>query len=581
MAFKWVWNQLKGYRLRMALGLIMALFAASLVMINPYLSGSIVDKVIIGKKHELLLKFLAVMIAATLFKTIIRYSFQMLFESVSQNLLFNIRVKIYSRLQELDFDFFDKTRTGDIMNRITYDTDMVRHFIAWVVYNIFENLMIFIFATGMLFWINYVLALILITITPITAFFAFRLAQDVKPTFFAVREQLSQLNSVVQENISGNRVVKAFAKESYEIRKFTRENQAFKQKNLDSAKVWEKYLPVLDSMAGVLIVIVILAGGIMVIKGLLTMGQLVAFNSFIWALTNPLRMSGWLVNDTQRFAASAEKIIALLRTEPKIKGSSSPLKRDRIKGRIEFRNACFSYGEEEVLENVNLKVEPGQTIAIIGPTGSGKSTLVNLICRFYDCTSGELLIDGINIRDYELKNLRDNIAVAMQDIFLFSDTIEGNIAYGVPDAAMNDIINAAEVAGANEFITGFPEGYDTIIGERGVGLSGGQKQRISLARALLKNPSILILDDITSSVDLETEYQIQQNLNTFYGKRTTLIIAHRISSVNNADLIIVLDNGKIIERGNHQDLLNNRGYYYNVFINQYGDFNNIYGTEAG
>ncbi len=581
MAFKWVWNQLKGYRLRMMLGLLMTLCAASLVTVNPYLSGIIVDQVIIGKKYELLFAFLGIMGAVTLFRAIIRYFFQILFESVSQDLLFNIRVKIYSRLQELDFDFFDKTRTGDIMNRITYDTDTVRHFAAWVVYNSFENLIVFILATGMLFWINWLLALILVTVTPITAFFAFRLAQEVKPTFFAVREQLSQLNSVVQENISGNRVVKAFAKENYEIWKFTRENQAFKQKNLDSAKVWEKYLPVLDSMAGVLIVIIILAGGIMVIKGLLTMGQLVAFNSFIWALTNPIRMSGWLINDTQRFAASAEKIIALLGIEPKIKGSGSPVKQDRIKGLIEFRNASFSYGEEEVLENVNLKVEPGQTIAIIGPTGSGKSTLINLICRFYDCTSGELLIDGINIRDYELKNLRNNIAVAMQDIFLFSDTIEGNIAYGVPDAALNDIINAAEVAGAGEFITSFPDGYDTIIGERGVGLSGGQKQRISLARALLKNPSILILDDITSSVDLETEDLIHKNLNALYGKRTTLIVAHRISSVKNADLIIVLDHGNIIEQGNHHELINKKGYYYNVFVNQYGDFDNIRGTEAG
>ncbi len=581
MAFKWVWNQLKGYRLRMGCGLLIVLAASALGMVNPYLSGTIVDKVIVDQQYKLLIPLLAVIIGATLSRAVIRYSFQMIFESVSQNLLLNIRVKMFSKLQELDFDFYDKTRTGDIMNRLTYDTDTVRHFVAWVIYNVFENGMIFIFAIGMLFWINPLLALIMLLVTPITAFFAIRLANDVKPTFFAIREQLSRLNSVVQENISGNRVVKAFAKEDYEIRKFSIENQAYKQKNVDSARVWEKYLPVLDSMAGVLIALIILAGGIMVSNGSLTIGELVAFNSFIWALTNPIRMAGWLINDTQRFAASGERVVELLETEPKIKDSGSPVAKDEIQGKIEFHNVCFSYGDEEVLENVHLTVEPGQTIAVIGPTGSGKSTLMNLICRFYECTSGKLLIDGINIRDFELKTLRDNIAVAMQDIFLFSDTIEGNIAYGVPGATMQDIIHAAEAAGANDFIARFPEGYDTIIGERGVGLSGGQKQRIALARALLKNPPILILDDVTSSVDMETEYEIQHMLNELYGSRTTFIIAHRISSVKNADLIIVLDNGKIIEQGTHQELLNKKGYYYSVFVNQFGDFDNIYGTEAG
>jgi ATP-binding cassette subfamily B multidrug efflux pump len=307
----------------------------------------------------------------------------------------------------------------------------------------------------------------------------------------------------------------------------------------------------------------------------------VAFNSFIWALNNPLRMAGWLINDIQRFAASGEKILSLLATEPKIKNSDSPVKKANLMGKIEFRNVCFSYGEEEVLENVNLKIEAGQTIALIGPTGSGKSTLINLICRFYDCSSGELLIDGVNIKDLAIKDLRDNIALAMQDIFLFSDTIEGNIAYGVPNAPLHDIVNAAEAANANEFITGFPDGYDTIIGERGVGLSGGQKQRIALARALVKDPSILILDDVTSNVDMETEYEIQKMLNTRYGSRTTFIIAHRISSVKNADLIIVLDKGKIMEQGNHHELINKKGYYYSVFNNQYGDFDNIYGVEVG
>ncbi|MGE5607598.1 MAG: ABC transporter ATP-binding protein [Bacteroidota bacterium] len=564
----------------MALGLFLVLICSALAMVNPNISGAIVDRVIIGKEYRLLMGFLAAMIGATLLRSVLRYTFQMNFENISQSLLFNIKVKIYSKLQHLDFDFFDKTRTGDIMNKLTGDTDMVRHFVAWVIYNVFENVTLFIFAIVMLFTINYRIALILLPIALLSGYLNIKLSKEVKPTFFAIREQLSRLNSVVQENISGNRVVKAFAKERYEIEKFSRENNAYKERNIDSAKVWEKYLPVLDSMAGALVVVIILAGGIMVIKGSLTMGELVAFNSFVWAINNPMRMSGWLMNDIQRFSASGEKLMELLNTETRIKNAPLPIVKTRLEGSIEFRKVGFSYGTEEVLEDIDLKIEPGQTVAIIGPTGSGKSTLVNLIGRFYDCTSGELLIDGVDIRKLDLKSLRENIALAMQDIFLFSDTIEGNIAYGVPNAPLKDVEWAADAAKVSEFIHNFPEGYDTIIGERGVGLSGGQKQRIALARALLKNPSILILDDTTSSVDLETEQEIQQTLKSLAHGRTTLIIAHRISSVKNADQIVVLNNGHIIEEGKHNELLRKKGYYYSVFVNQYGDFDNIYGAEV-
>ncbi len=579
--FRWIWGYIREYKYKMLFGLFMVLSVSVLNMINPYISGIIVDRVILGKNVGLLTGLIGIMLGTTLVKSVIRYVFQMNFEYISQNVVFKVRENIYSRLQELDFDFFDRTKTGDIMARMTGDTDAVRHFTAWVIYQIFENLMIFIFAMTMLFTINFYFALILLAVAPFIGFLAYNLAQEVRPTFFAIREQFSRLNSVVQENISGNRVVKAFAKEDYEIFKFQRENDAFRDRNLDSARVWEKYLPVLDSMAGVLLVIMVIAGGVFVIKGYLTLGQLVTFNSFIWALNNPMRIAGWLINDTQRFVAASAKIRILLGTEPKIKNSEFIIKSDTIKGFVEFRNVSFSYGDEKVLEDISFKASPGQTVAIIGPTGSGKSTLVSLICRFYDCDRGELLIDGINVKDMDIRMLRANIAAAMQDIFLFSDTIEGNIAYGVPDASVEQVEWAAGIAGASEFIEGFPEKYDTIVGERGVGLSGGQKQRIALARALLKNPSILILDDTTSSVDMETEHEIHKSLNSFYREKTTFIIAHRISSVKNADMILVIDNGRIIEQGKHEELLAGKGYYYSVFINQFGDFDNVYGQEVG
>jgi ATP-binding cassette subfamily B protein len=443
---------------------------------------------------------------------------------------------------------------------------------AWVIYNIVSNLSIFIFAIISMSMINLKLTLFMISITPIIAFFTLKMTKVVGPTFFAIRESFSRLNSVVQENISGNRVVKAFAREDYEIEKFRKANHNYRENNLKAAGIWEKYLPVLDSLAGTLSVIMILAGGILVINKSMTLGDLVVFNGYIWALNNPMRMSGWLVNDVERFFASTIKIRELLNAEPKIKNDFEIQDVRPIKGNVEFRNVSFNYGKEEILKNVSFKVKRGETIGILGPTGSGKSTLINLMCRFYDSTSGSIYIDGVDITEYDVKTLRSNIAVAMQDIFLFSDTIEGNIAYGNPSASLEQVEKVARVAEAHDFIVDMADGYDTIIGERGVGLSGGQKQRIALARALLKNPSILMLDDTTSSVDMETEFKIQSEVNSIYKNQTNFIVAHRISSVKDANLILVLDDGKIVERGTHDELIQQGGYYYSVYQTQLGDF---------
>lgn len=570
---KWIWKFTKIFKWRMVVGIILVLFVTLLNLINPYLSGVIVDKVIINGDKKILIPLLLIMIGVILVKSIIRYYYQMNFEHVSQNIIFNLREDIYKRLQELDFDFYNQNRTGDIMARMTGDMDAVRHFLAWVVYQVLENATIFIFAVGFMAYINLKFTLIMIAITPIIGYFAYKMTIEVKGTFSAIREQFAKLNSVVQENISGNRVVKAFSREGYEIQKFTKENVGYREKNIESARIWEKYLPVLDSLAGMLSVVMILAGGIMVINKSLSLSDLIVFNGLIWALNNPMRMAGWLINDIQRFNASANKIHGLLETETKIKTPKSASVHG-IKGNVQFKNVSFGYEDGEVIKNVSFEARPGQTIGIIGPTGSGKSTLVNLICRFYDVTEGEVLIDGVNVKEWDVRKLRNNIAVAMQDIFLFSDTIEGNIAYGVPEAPMERVRQVAGLAGAHEFITEMPEGYDTIVGERGVGLSGGQKQRIALARALLKNPAVLILDDTTSAVDMETEHEIQKALKTVFSSRTNFIIAHRISSVKNADLILVVDDGEIIERGRHEELLSKKGYYYSVYSNQLGNFDN-------
>jgi ATP-binding cassette, subfamily B, multidrug efflux pump len=572
-SLRWAWSYIRHYKGKLIIGLLLALAVSALNMVNPYLAGRMVDDVMYGEKTGMLWTLLTFMIGTTIVRTSVRYGYQIMFEKISQNVIFRMRENLYDRLLQLDFAFYDRTKTGDIMARMTGDLEAIRHFTAWTIYMIFENATIFIFAIVFMFTIHPPLALAILSIAPVIAFFAFRLSRDVKPTFTEIRNQFAKLNSVVQENISGNRVVKAFAKESYEIEKFSAENEAFRDRNLQSAKVWEKYLPVLDSLAGVLTVVMILVGGMMVITGSLTMGELVIFNSLIWALNNPMRMAGWLMNDLQRFIASAEKVEELLLTKSQMmNGIEKREIQDMTAGTVVFDRVYFSYGDGMVLEDVTFEANPGQTVGIIGPTGSGKSTLVNLLSRFYDTTSGTIKVGDRNVKEWNIHQLRSSMGMVMQDIFLFSDTIEGNIAYGNPNATLEDVQAAARKAEAHEFITTLPEGYDTIVGERGVGLSGGQKQRIALARALLKDPSILILDDTTSSVDIETEERIQNTLQSIQQSKTCFIIAHRISSVKEADLILVMNNGKIIEKGTHDELLLNKDYYYHVFQNQYGNF---------
>ena len=309
----------------------------------------------------------------------------------------------------------------------------------------------------------------------------------------------------------------------------------------------------------------------MVIRGEITLGNMVTVNGYLWMLTVPLRMAGWWINDIQRFVTSVEKIYATYTEEPSVKAPVNGTMRKHLQGAVTFRDVSYQADGEDIVHDISFCVKPGQTVGIIGSTGAGKSTIINLLCRFYDVTAGEVLVDGINVKNLDLYDLRDNIGMAMQDVFLFSDTIEGNIAYAKPDCPFEEVKHAAIMADANHFIQNLPDGYDTIVGERGVGLSGGQKQRISLARALLKDPSILILDDTTSAVDMETESYIQTQLKKIEKDCTIFIIAYRISSIKDADLILVMDNGRIIERGTHEELLQNNGYYASAFRNQYGE----------
>lgn len=577
---RWFLSFLKKYRVRMIVGLILVFITSLFVLINPQISGMIVDEVIEGQHYEKLGILLLIMIGVTLVRSLLRFTFLMCFESSSQGLVYDMREEAYRKLMKEDFNFFNKNRTGDLMSRQTGDMDAVRHMVSHVIYFSFENILVFLMALVMIFSVNVKMALCMLIVLPFTLAVTLSQRRHIKPAFDRVRDCFSSLNAFAQETIAGNRVVKAFAKEDYELEKFDRENDGYRDAQLNAASIWMKYIPMFEILSQCLTIILMIMGGFMVIDGEMTIGNMVTVNGYLWMLNSPLRQAGWIINDLQRFLTAIEKIYKVYTTEPDIKQPEHVVEKKKLKGSVTFDHVNYYTNDDTVLKDISFHVEPGQTIGIIGATGSGKSSLINLICRFYDVNQGRVLVDDIDVRNLNLQTLRGNIGIAMQDVFLFSDTIEGNIAYGNPDCTFEQVQAAAKIANADEFIREMPEGYDTIIGERGVGLSGGQKQRISLARAILKDPSIIILDDTTSAIDMETESMIQNELKKISDERTVFIIAHRISSIIHADQILVLDNGRIVERGTHEQLLAKKGYYSTVFHHQYGEFDRFKKVRA-
>lgn len=574
---------MKGYRGRYIFALCLTVIGQIMYITNPIFSQKIVDEFIysnnpvkaIAEHKDVLIGLCLCIIVFTLVRTTIQFSANMLYEKCSQGMLSKIRSYLFKNVQRQDMSFYDKNTTGDLMTRLSGDLDMVRHTVAWIIKTLLESITLFLTTSVYFIVLDPLMALCLIALTPVIFIISVIFKNKIGPKYVDLRERLSQLNTQAQENIAGNRVVRAFAREDYEIDRFQDKNKEYARANKEAALTWLDFFPFIETTAQGLTVIQLIAGGIFVITGRLTMGEYVAFGALIWTLSNPMRTIGTLINDFQHFLASANKIIEVYYSRPLIADRPDAVDMpEHFKGDIEFKDVVFGYDDKStVLNGINIKINSGETVAIMGETGSGKTSLINLIPRFYDVRSGEVLVDGVNVRRMKLHQLRSNIGVAMQDVILWSDTIDGNISFYDTDMSEEDVHYFAKLSDADEFIQKLPEGYDTIIGERGVGLSGGQKQRISLARALAMRPSILILDDTTSAVDLETEKEIQHNLADLDFKCTKIIIAQRISSAKNADKIIILKDGKISECGTHDELLKNPdGYYSEIYRLQNGGY---------
>jgi len=578
----WLWENMKGYRAIYAIGILGTIVYNVMQLTVPYFTQQIVDLFLTGEdaatnivtKRDLFFQLVIAMIGFTFLRTLIVYLVCMDVEHVSQKVLYRVRTHLFDKIERQDMQFYNTYRTGDLMTRVTGDLDAVRHMIAWVIRSIVESFSLLLATTVYFLYMDWRLALAILAIAPFIMVVIVKFRNQVAPRHKALREKLSLLNTAAQENISGNRVVKAFAREEYEINKFDECSVEFSKTNKKTALTWITFFPYIETFANLMPIVLLVVGGLFIINGQLTMGEYVAFSGLIWAVQNPMRMLGNIMNEFQRFAAASDKVMEIYYSEPKIVDKEDAVDMpNRFAGKVEFKNVSFQYedGNLPVLHNISFVANPGETVAIMGETGCGKTSMIQLIPRFYEPTEGEVLVDGVNVCDMKLGQLRKNIGLATQDVLLYSDTIDGNIAYGDSSLTKEEVEKFAKYSAAAKFITRMPEGYDTIVGERGVGLSGGQKQRISLARALAVKPAILILDDTTSAVDMETEKQIQHSLKELDFPCTKLIIAQRISTTKFADKILIIQDGRITESGTHDELVAKKGYYYNLVQLQTGE----------
>ena len=558
-------------KLRYILAIGSMILAVSLDLMSPQLTKHIIDDVIVGGQIGKLKYLLAGILAIGVGRAVFQYIKEYTFDCLGSDIASSMRKDLFIHTQKLSQDFFDRTDTGELMSRIKDDVDKIWDGLSYVSMLLIEV----VIHTSIVLFCMYTTNVKLAIIPTVAMIFFGCIALIMERKLGAVYEEISEenaeLNTVAEENLAGVRTVKAFAREKYEIEKFLNHNNRYYELNMKQSKVFVKYYPYFSVVTKILPLLTLLAGGKIVIDGRMSLGQLAAMveysNNIVW----PMEMLGWLTNSFSSAIASNRKLKKIYNEVPTIKEKENPIILDEVKGKITFDHVAYGKEGKHILRDVSFEVQPGETLGIMGETGSGKSTIINLMSRFYDADKGKICLDDVDIRDMKLSQVRESISQVMQDVFLFSDTIAENIKLGKKDYISEEEVEiASNNAQVSEFATKMKNKYNTVIGERGVGLSGGQKQRISIARAFAKKNPILILDDSTSALDMETEQQIQEALRKLDGV-TKVIIAHRISAVKNADEIIILKDGIIAERGKHQQLLEKHGLYYETYQSQYGD----------
>lgn len=554
----------------LAAAIVCLLLATGANLILPWIVKDVIDKVLIQKDVFLLNMIVLAIIASFFAKGLFSYGQVYFMSYATQSVVTNLRKKIYCHLQRLSLDFYEKRQTGEIMSRLTNDVALLQGVLTGGVVEWLTESCTFLGSLALLFYIDWNLALLTVIVLPLIAWLVNKLGRKVRRVAGVVQVKLGDITSILQETISGIRIIKAFAREDYEIAKFSKINQESFSATLKSTRVSAILGPVVEFVGSFGIVAIVWYGGQKVIQGSLTSGDLVAFLIYVITMSSPMNRLSRLYGNAQQAAAAGDRIFEVLDTQPKIKEAVDAKKLPKATGKVEFNNVSFAYETDNlVLQDINLEANPGQVLALVGPSGAGKTTIVDLIPRFYEPCAGAVKIDGQDIRQFTLASLREQIAIVPQDIILFNGTIEDNIAYGRLEATQEEIIQAAKGANAHDFISSLPEGYQTQIGDRGVKLSGGQRQRLAIARAILKNPRILILDEATSALDTESEILVQEALERLMEKRTTFVIAHRLSTIRNAQQILVIDQGKVVETGNHSQLLAQGGLYSRLYEAQF------------
>lgn len=558
---------LRPYLLQVILALFILILVTAANLAIPEIIRQVIDIGLVEGERSFLLNAALIVLGIGVLIAVLDFCNRYLSSWISFRITFDLRNRLYDHIQHLSFSYHDHTQTGQLINRCIEDVRSLQQFTGTGVIELIRITLLLVGVIFLLFWDNAQLAAIaLIPMLPLflltTSF-----GKRVGGLFYDVDKAMGDLSTRLQENVSGVQVVRAFAREPYEVQRFNRENRQLYESRLTVVQQWSRVMPTSHFLIAMSTVLILWFGGNMVLRGEMTLGEVVAFNSYLILMAEPARQLVMLVNTAGEASAGIQRIFEVLEQKPEIKSTKYPVSLGTLSGKIVFQDVCFRYkGEKSIaLEDINLQVEPNQVVALIGPTGSGKTSLVNLIPRFYDVTEGTVFVDGFDVRLVELQSLRRQIGIVLQTSLLFSDTLKANIAYGRPDADLQEVIEAAKAAQAHDFIQEMSDGYNTEIGERGVTLSGGQRQRVAIARAILLNPRILILDDSTSSVDTQTERLIQQALNRLMEGRTTFIIAQRLSSVRRADFILVLDQGRIVEQGSHDDLLSQDGLYREIY----------------